>query len=77
MKEQIRWYKDKYKIYLTPLDQSYADENVWSYEGRVFDLMNNCIIFHHFNIDDVYYGRYTMDYMFKRLENEIDKLEGL
>lgn len=73
MKEQIRIHKG-YKIYLTPEDQSTTDPDVWSWTGRVFDNMNDCIYSHYFTIDDVLWGGYTIDYMFQRMIFDLDRL---
>lgn len=70
MKEHIREYKS-FKIYLTPEDASYQ-EGIYSYTARVFDGMNDCIYSHYFSMDDVYYGGYSIDYMFKRMYSGVD-----
>lgn len=73
MKQHTREYKG-YTIYLTPQDKSMVNEDVWSWQGRVFDDMNDCIYSHKFTIDGVLWGNYTVDYMFQRVIFDLDIL---
>lgn len=61
---------------MASVDQSYADPNIYSWDAFVMDDKNNCVMRHYFSLDDVYYGRYTVNYMFDRMMFDIDKLEG-
>ena len=65
----------KYKIYLTRLDQSAINPEIYSWDAFVMDDMNNCVLPHYFSIDDVYWGRYDIEYMFKRMIFDIDRME--
>jgi hypothetical protein len=73
--QHIKPYK-QYKIYLTRMDQSWADPEIYSWEAFVMDDNNNCIMRHYFSLDDVRWGGYTVDYMFKRMMFDIDTYDS-
>ena len=67
--------KGKYKIYLTRLGQSSINPEIYSWDAFVMDDMNNCVLSHYFSLDDVYWGKYDIEYMFKRMIFDIDRME--
>lgn len=59
------------------MDQSLANPDVYSWDA--FVLINdkiNCILRHYFSLDEVSWGGYTVDYMFSRMEFDIDTYIG-
>ena len=67
--------KGKYKIHLTRLDQSAIDPKIYSWDATVYDDRDNPVLSHYFSLDDVYWGKYDMEYMFKRMIFDIDRME--
>jgi hypothetical protein len=72
--QHIKPYK-QYKIYLTRMDRSWIEPEIYSWDAFVMDDKNNRIMHHYFSLDDVYFGKYTVDYMFKRMMFDIDDWE--
>jgi len=57
------------------MDRSWIEPEICSWDAFVMDDKNNCIMRHYFSLDDVYFGKYTVDYMFKRMMFDIDDWE--